>query len=276
MTKIARLTDRAVLRVSGADARSFLQGLLTNDVDRLAPDTPLWAGLLSAQGKYLFDMILFDADDAILVDTYAPRAEVLAKRLSMYKLRRAVEVEPTDLSVFAAWGGPSEAPYDPRLPGLGRRWIAENAETNRTLGDYEDHRLFLGVPDSPDFAVDQLMWLESNAVELNGVSFTKGCYVGQENTARMHHRDRLRKRLLPVRLDAAPGEERSIRAGDREAGELRTWREIPNADNDAPAARGIAHLRLEYVEPKAGLTLTGKPVTVEWPTWLGGSSSVSV
>ena len=261
MTKIAELADRAVLRIAGAEARPFLQGLLTNDVEALAPDKPLWAGLLSAQGKYLFDMILFDAGDAILVDTFAPRAAELAKRLSMYKLRRAVTVEPTALKVFAAWDGESTAPYDPRLPGLGRRWVAEAADTSHGLGDYDEHRHHLGVADSPDYMVDKLMWLEANAVELKGVSFTKGCYVGQENTARMHHRDRLRKRLLPVLLSALPDEDVIIRAGDREAGELRSWR----------GRRGIAHLRLEHVEASTELTLGGEPVTVEWPTWLGGS-----
>jgi len=276
MTKIAELTDRAVLRIAGAEARPFLQGLLTNDVDRLTPQAPLWAGLLSAQGKYLFDMILFDVGDAILADAYAPRAADLAKRLAMYKLRRDVTVEPTDLKVFAAWGGPSDAPYDPRLPGLGRRWVGERAEANQGFDDYDNHRHYLGVPDSPDFTVDRLMWLEANAVELNGVSFTKGCYVGQENTARMHHRDRLRKRLLPVLLSEAPGGEVEIRAGDREAGELRSWRKALNAGPDAPAARGIAHLRLEPVEARTAMTLAGAPVIPEWPTWLGGSSAASV
>jgi hypothetical protein len=261
MTKIAELSDRAVLRIAGEEARPFLQGLLTNDVDALAPDKPLWGGLLSPQGKYLFDMILFDAGDAILADTFAPRAAELAKRLTMYKLRRAVTVEQTGLKVFAAWDGESEAPYDPRLPGLGRRWVADGAETNCSRADYDEHRHSLGVADSPDYAVDKLMWLEANAVELNGVSFTKGCYVGQENTARMHHRDRLRKRLLPVLLSAQPGEDVLIHAGDREAGELRSWR----------GQRGIAHLRLDHVEQPSELTLSGTPVTVEWPTWLGGS-----
>ena len=261
MTKIAELSDRAVLRIAGDEARPFLQGLITNDVEALTPDKPLWAGLLSAQGKYLFDMILFDAGEAILADVHAPRAAELAKRLAMYKLRRAVTVEPTPLKLFAAWGGESAAPYDPRLPGLGRRWVAEAADTNQGVADYDEHRHYLGVADSPDYAVDKLMWLEANAVELNGVSFTKGCYVGQENTARMHHRDRLRKRLLPVLLTATPGEDLIIRAGDREAGELRSWR----------GSRGIAHLRLEYVEAPTELTIAGAPVTVEWPTWLGGS-----
>lgn len=261
MTKIAELSDRAVLRIAGAEARPFLQGLLTNDVEALAPDKPVWAGLLSPQGKYLFDMILFDAGDAILVDTFALRVAELTKRLSMYKLRRAVTVEPTGFKVFAAWDGESEAPYDPRLPGLGRRWVAEAADTSHSLADYDEHRHYFGVADSPDYMVDRLMWLEANAVELNGVSFTKGCYVGQENTARMHHRDRLRKRLLPVLLSAVPDEDVIIHAGDREAGELRSWR----------GRRGIAHLRLEYVEAPTELALSGDPVTVEWPTWLGGS-----
>ena len=132
MTRIAELSNRAVLRIAGEEARSFLQGLLTNDVEALTPDKPIWAGLLSAQGKYLFDMILFDAGDAILVDSFAPRVAELAKRLSMYKLRRAVTVEPTGLKVFAAWDGESDAPYDPRLPGLGRRWVAEAADTSHS------------------------------------------------------------------------------------------------------------------------------------------------
>ncbi|MFC3713470.1 YgfZ/GcvT domain-containing protein [Sphingoaurantiacus capsulatus] len=257
MTQIAALTDRAVLRIGGGEARPFLQGLLTNDVDALAPDKPLWAGLLSPQGKYLFDMILFDTGDTILADVPAARAPDLLKRLTMYKLRKDVTVAASDLKVFAAWDGESDAPYDPRLPGLGRRWMAESADTTATLADYIAHRLSLGVPDSDDYPVDRLMWLESNAVELNGVSFTKGCYVGQENTARMHHRDKLRKRLLPVLLTADPQEERSLRAGDREAGELISHH----------GGHGVALMRVEQAgEP---LTLGGAAVTIEWPSWLG-------
>lgn len=257
MTRIARLADRAVLRIAGDDARDFLQGQLTGDVAALAPGAPLWAGLLSAQGKYLFDLILHDAGDALLADVAADRATALAQRLTMFKLRKAVTIAPApDLAVFAAWDGPSDAPYDPRLPGLGRRWIAEAADETATAADYAAHRLAIGVPDSADFEIDGTMWLETNAVELNGVSFTKGCYVGQENTARMHHRDRLRKRLLPVLLASDPGDERILRAGDREAGELRTWL----------GGRGIALLRVEYAD--APLTLGGAPVTVDWPSWI--------
>lgn len=254
MTQIAELTDRAVLRIDGADARDFLQGLLTNDAATL----PAWAGLLSAQGKYLFDMILHDGGDgAILLDVFAERAADLAKRLTMYKLRRAVTVTPATLKVFAAWDGESDKAYDPRLPSLGRRWVSDSADTSATLADYDVHRLALGVPGSADFEVDKTMWLETNAVELAGVSFTKGCYVGQENTARMHHRDRLRKRLLPVRFDGDAGDG-VIRADDREAGTLRTHRN----------GGGMALLRLEYVERGDALTLGGAPVTVEWPSWI--------
>ncbi len=255
MTKIAHLSDRMILRVAGPEARDFLQGLLTNDV---LGDLPVWAGLLSAQGKYLFDMIVHDGGGALLLDVAAERTTDLLKRLTMYKLRRAVTVEPTTLKVFAAWEGPSERPWDPRLPGLGRRWVAEDeAEAGATLSEYDAHRLALGVPGSADFEVEKTMWLETNAVELAGVSFTKGCYVGQENTARMHHRDKLRKRLLPVLFPGKPGDG-VIRAGEREAGTLRTHRD----------GRGIALLRVEYVERGDALTLGGAPVTAEWPSWI--------
>ena len=252
MTKITHLADRAVLRVSGAEARDFLQGLLTNDV---AGTLPLWAGLLSAQGKYLFDMIVHDSGDALLLDVAAARAGELAKQLTMYKLRRAVTIEPAALQVFAAWGGPGEEAWDPRLPGLGRRWVAESAAAASTLADYAVHRLALGVPDSGDFEVEKTMWLEGNAVELAGVSFTKGCYVGQENTARMHHRDKVRKRLLPVLFDVAAGDG-VVRAGEREAGTLRSHRD----------GRGIALLRVEYADQP--LTMNGARVTVDWPSWI--------
>jgi hypothetical protein len=256
MTQTALLADRAVLRVSGADARAFLNGLLTNDVTGALP---VWAGLLTAQGKYLFDMIVHDGGGdggALLLDVAADRAEALAKRLTMYKLRRAVTVEATDLSVFAAWDGPADAPFDPRLPGLGRRWVAESGATTATLADWHAHRIATGVADSADFEIEGTMWLEGNATELNGVSFTKGCYVGQENTARMQHRGKVRKRLLPVLFERDPGDG-VVRAGDRVAGELRT----------RSGGRGIALLRVEYLD--AALTMNGVAVTAVWPSWLG-------
>jgi len=258
---IARLIDRAVLRVGGADARGLLQDLVTNDVARLTRDTPLWAGLLSAQGKPLFDMVLFDGGDvepgAVLIDVAAPAAEALARRLTMVRLRRAVTIaaEP-GLHVFAGWDEPTIGlPADPQLPALGCRWIADAADTNAGLHDYARRRRNLGVPDSADLLLDRMLWLETNAVELNGVSFIKGCYVGQENTARMHHRDKLRRRLLPVTIDGDPGDG-AITADGIAAGELRT-----HADG-----RGFAYLKVEAAD--GPLTAGDATVTVDWPAWL--------
>ena len=259
MTRIAQLTDRSVLELRGGDVRAFLQDMLTNDVDQLAPATPLWAALLSAQGKPLADMLLFDGGDVVWLDVAADAAPGLARKLAMYKLRRDVSVMPTDLKVFAAWDGAHDAAADPRLAALGARWIADAAPVNATLADYDAHRLALGVPGSADLLLDKMMWLETNAAELHGVSFTKGCYVGQENTARMHHRTKLRKRLLPVTFTGDPGDG-ILRAGDREAGELRSHRD----------GHGIAYLRLEFVEAGVPLTMNGSPVTVVWPGYLEG------
>ncbi len=256
-----RLTDRAVLLLAGPDARAFLQDLVTNDVRALAPGRPLWAGLLSAQGKPLFDMVLFDgtehAPGAVLVDVLASAAAALTKRLAMVRLRRAVTIERADpLHVFAAWGAPlADLPVDPQLAALGQRWIADTAPTDATADAYAAHRLALGVPDSADLLVDKMLWLEANAVELNGVSFTKGCYVGQENTARMHHRDKIRRRLLPVTVTGTP-EAATIAAGDGAVGELRRHQ----------GGRGIAYLRVEAAD--AALTAGGAAILVDWPEWL--------
>ena len=250
------LDDRAVLRVAGADARTFLQGLLTNDVDALAPGKPVYTGLLSPQGKALFDMLLFDGGDgAVLVDVATSRAEALARRLTMYRMRKAVVIDTPPLAVWAATEAVLGRPLDPRLPALGARWIGDVGGTPG--GEtYDRHRLALGVPGSADIGEDDLLWLETDADLLNGVSFTKGCYVGQENTARMHHRDKVRRRLLPVRFDGGPGDG-VIRDGQgRAAGTLRSHRD----------GLGIAHLR---VEAAAGpLTLGTGTAAVVRPDWL--------
>ncbi len=254
---ITQLTDRAVLRVGGPDARAYLQDLVTNDVDRLTPATPLWAGLLTAQGKPLFDMILHDGDDGtVVIDVLASAAEALAKRLTMYRLRRAVTIaKAPDLHVYAGWDGLAGHPADPQLAALGARWIAAGAEVTATLADYARHRRALGVADSGDVLTDRMLWLETNAVELNGVSFTKGCYVGQENTARMHHRDKLRRRLLPVTIVGAPVDA-TITDGVVAVGELRG-----HADGC-----GIAYLKVDAA--RGPLMVGGATITVDWPDWL--------
>ena len=195
-----RLFDRAVIRLTptepGEDVRDFLQGLVTQD-SKVA--LPLWSGLLSPQGKALFDFFMFADADAlgdILIDCEAERADALVKRLSLYRLRRkiAIGVDET-LGVF--WSATGEGNDDPRLAELGQRWIAPLSDDDEDASDaYRAHRLSLGVTEGiAELGDAQTLWLEANAIELNGVSFEKGCYVGQENTARMNWRAQAWRRL---------------------------------------------------------------------------------
>lgn len=256
MTPIS-LENRAVLAVDGADAAAFLQGLITHDVTLLAPGRALFAGLLSPQGKALFDFHLHAGEGgAILIDVLAEKADALLRRLSMYKLRKAVTLaRRDDLSVLASW--PGGAPADARTPVLGARWIAAAGSAPASSNDYDAHRLAVGVPDSDDIGSDDLLWLETGADLLNGVSFTKGCYVGQENTARMHHRDKVRRRLVPVTLAGDPGDAVEVKddAG-RACGKLRTRR----------GDHAIVHRRLD--EADKPLFLGDAVVTVRRPAWL--------
>ena len=183
------LSDRAVVRLSGEDVRGFLQGLVTSDV---AGELPVWAGLLTPQGKCLFDFIVWSDGDDLLLDCEAAAADDLVRRLAIYRLRRAITIE-RDSSLAVHWSREmDEGVPDPRLPGLGRRWIAPPDEP---ATGWLEHRLRLGVCEGRAELGD-LLWLECNAVELNGVSFTKGCFVGQENTARMNWRQKINRRLF--------------------------------------------------------------------------------
>jgi folate-binding protein YgfZ len=189
------LIDRAVIRLSGEGVRDFLQGLVTNDLTLLAEDRPLWAGLLSPQGKALFDFILWDGGADVLIDCEAAHADALSKRLALYRLRRPIEIARDD-TLAAHWSLEGPGPLDPRLPALGRRWLAY-ADDPAT--GWLSHRLSLGVTEgAAELGQDRTLWLECNAAELNGVSFTKGCYVGQENTARMNYRAKVNRRLVVV------------------------------------------------------------------------------
>lgn len=185
------LSDRAVIRLSGDDVRGFLQGLVTNNV---LGDLPVWAGLLTAQGKALFDFILWADGEDVLIDCEAAQADALIKRLCLYRLRRAITIarDPT-LAVHWSLAG-EDGVADPRLAVLGRRWIGPPSDT---ASGYHAHRLALGVAEgAEELGQDKTLWLETNAAELNGVSFTKGCYVGQENTARMNYRQKVNRRLF--------------------------------------------------------------------------------
>ena len=193
------LENRAVIRLSGDDVRGFLQGLVTNDV--MGP-LPVYAGLLTPQGKALFDFIIWGDGDDLLIDCEAAQADTLVKRLSIYRLRRPISIARDDsLAIHWSKDGDQGVP-DPRNPALGRRWIAP---PSATANGWHAHRLSLGVVEGVgELGSDKTLWLEANGIEQNGVSFTKGCYVGQENTARMHHRGKVNRRLAVLPLADAP------------------------------------------------------------------------
>jgi folate-binding protein YgfZ len=215
------LADRAVLRVSGDDVRGFLQGLVTQDVLTLQPGAPRWAGLLTPQGKALFDFLLWAEGEAVLIDCEASRAEALARRLAIYRLRRAITIDRVaDAAVHWSLEDRRGAD-DPRLAALGRRWIAAPGAPAQ---GWTAHRLSLGVTEGvAELGDDKTLWLECNADLLNGVSFTKGCYVGQENTARMHYRAKVNRRLVVAPL--APAGERT-RAVYPDLGLMVEWRRM--------------------------------------------------
>lgn len=197
------LTDRAILRISGEEARSFLQGLLTRDVLTLAEGAPRWTGLLTPQGKVLFDFILWADGDDVLIDCEGGQADALAKRLTLYRLRRKVTIARED-ALAVHWSiDATDKPLDPRLPALGHRWLAPPGEGDAAPA-FRAHRLALGLFEGAgELGQDQTLWLETNAEELHGVDYNKGCYVGQENTARMHYRNKVSRRLVAVPLDEA-------------------------------------------------------------------------
>ncbi len=244
-----RLFERALIRVAPLDPQEdvagFLQGLVTSD---MAGPMPVWAALLSPQGKALFDFLVWrDADGtALLLDAEAAHADALVKRLSMYRLRRKIAIgRAPELGVF--WSADPAAPGtpDPRLAALGQRWIAPSAADD-TPADaaWLAHRLALGVCEGAgELGQDQTLWLECNAAELGGVSFTKGCYVGQENTARMNWRQKVNRRLIVVPLHQSD----------------------PARQRAAYPALGLAvdHLRVEAIDPA-------------WrPAWLPSSGSTA-
>lgn len=191
------LTDRAIVRLSGDDVRGFLQGLVTTDV---LGALPVWAGLLTPQGKCLFDFIIWGEGEDLLLDCESDAAQDLIKRLSLYRLRRSILIERDEaLCVHWSKDGGGGTP-DPRLPELGTRWLAPRGEAS---SGWLEHRLRLGVCEGRSELCD-VLWLECNATELNGVSFSKGCFVGQENTARMNWRQKISRRLFVTRGPGGP------------------------------------------------------------------------
>ena len=193
------MSARKVFRITGKDRVEFLQNLVTNDVERLT-DGMIWAGLLTPQGKYLADFFLVPEGAAILLDVAEPMAGGLAQRLAMYRLRADVEIEPTEIAVARGLGEVPEGAFsDPRHPALG--WRAYDGRTG-DAADWETLRVAAGVPESGvELIPNESFPLEVGFERYHGVDFRKGCYVGQEVTARMKHKTELRKGLVRVEVE---------------------------------------------------------------------------
>lgn len=258
--RLTRLASRAVIAVSGPDWRSFLQGLLTQDVETLAVGELRFAGLLTPQGKLLYDLFVAGAEDGALLDVAAAHRDAILTRLSMYRLRAKVELASSDRPVIAVFGGETSGDglyADPRLLALGARAYDDRA-TNADEDAYEAHRLALGVPGPGDWGSESTYPIEANFDLLSGIDFKKGCFVGQETTSRMKRRGTIKNRMLPITFDGPPppfGAE--VLAGDLRAGEVLSGRD----------GQAMALLRLDRIEGVA-LTVEGRPVRVERPDWV--------
>jgi folate-binding protein YgfZ len=258
---VAKLESRALIAVGGADWRAFLQGLITQDVETLRPGEARFAGLLTPQGRLLFDLFVVGRDDGCWLDCLAERRAALIQRLTIYRLRAKVTIEPDATDVLVAWGAPPTGDgwiVDPRLAELGWRGYGADAAANVAEADYDAHRLALGVPGPADWGEDKTYPLEANFDLLRGVDFQKGCFVGQETTSRMKRRGAIRSRMLPLVFDGpppAPGAE--VLAGTLRAGHL----------TSAAGSRAMALVRLDRIEG-AELTVDGRPCRVVSPDWL--------
>ena len=289
----AILEDRGILAVSGPDRRFFLQGLVSNDVEKVGANRAAYAALLTAQGKYLHDFIMVEMGEAIWLDTEAARLGDLRRRLSMYRLRAKVEIaERPELGVAAMFGEGALAALgladesgearpldegvalvDPRLARLGARLIVDRLRLARfgselkqvDFAAYDRHRLALGIPDgSRDLVPDKSILLEAGFDELNGVDWQKGCYVGQELTARTKYRGLIKKRLFPVHIDGpVPVPGTMVTAEGRDAGEMRSARD----------GSGLALLRLDAVDAGRKLMADAATLVPLQPDWMRIESS---
>lgn len=258
---IARLDSRALIRVEGPDARSFLHNLLTQDVETLSPGEVRFGALLSPPGRLLFDLFLWGEDNAVVLDVAAVHREALMARLAMYRLRAQVHVTADERPVFASWPDVAEGfVADPRLASVGGRALGERSAT-ADEDAWDAHRLATGVPDpTHDGGHDVRYPIEANFDLLNGIDFRKGCFVGQETTSRMKRRGEIKKRMLPIAFDGPPlPEGTEVLNGELRAGEVLTGRD----------GGAIALMRLDRLE--GTLTVEGRPVAVRMPAWISDS-----
>ena len=276
------IPHRSVIAVGGADRVEFLQGLISNDTTKVAPGRAVWAALLTPQGRFLNDMFVADGgDDSLLLETERERAPALAKKFSLYKLRSKVTVEDRSaaMEVAVVFGTGAERALeidgaisfvDPRLAELGVRVLAPAGTVAALLSargiaaapldDYDALRLSLGVPDgSRDLPVEKALLLESGFDELNGVDWKKGCYMGQELTARTKYRALVRKRLFPVSVEGAlPAPGTSVYLDGKEVGELRS----------GSGRRALALLQAEAARGPGPLLADGVQLIATIPPWM--------
>ena len=277
------LPHRSVIAVTGDDRVEFLQGLISNDTTRVSTERAIWAALLTPQGRFLNDMfVVDDGAGALLLETERERAPALARKLTLHKLRSKVAVEDRSAALEVAVVFGSEAGkvppisgavafVDPRLPELGVRVLAPAGQAAALLAArgcaeapvdaYEALRLELGVPDgSRDLPVEKALLLESGFDELNGVDWKKGCYMGQELTARTKYRGLVKKRLFPVRIEGAlPVPGTIVELDGQDVGELRS----------GAGDRAIAMLRLDAARGDGPLTTSGGArIVPEFPAWM--------
>ncbi len=295
---VAHLKTRAVIAVGGPDARSFLQGLLTQDVETLALGELRFGALLTPQGRLLHDLFLLGRENGVWLDVAGDQRESLLQRLTMYRLRAKVELAAVDAGVFATLGAPpdvipeaatrlsgtqerrpdplgpgsparesglaagmTESRMDPRLPALGWRGYGGLATITAEETAYDAHRIALGVPGPADWGSDKTYPIEANFDLLNGIDFGKGCFVGQETTSRMKRRGIIKNRMLPIIFEGptpAPGTE--VLAGTLRAGEVLT----------GGNGRAMALVRLDRAVG-ADLSVDGRPARVETPVWMAAT-----
>ncbi len=283
-TLTAHLEDRGVVAVTGPDAGKLLHGLVTNDLALLENgSTAIHAALLTPQGKIIADFFVVKAEDGYLLEVTREKAAELAKRIGLYKLRANVEIRDVGehYRVLAVWGesppshgatGKTLGFEDPRLPGLGLRILADatfaadisSATSGIGAGpaDYHAHRIALGVPEGgKDYPFGDTFPHEALLDQLNGVSFTKGCFVGQEVVSRMEHRTAVRKRVVPVVGEAPLQSGADVKAGDVTIGTV----------GSVAGNRGLALVRLdraaEFLAKGVGLAAGGVPVRIELPAF---------
>lgn len=282
----AHLPDRGIITVSGEDRRGFLQGIVTNDMNKVTTGHAAYGAFLTPQGKYLFDFFMVMQEDTLLIETERARIADFMKRLTMYKLRAKVDLADAseDFDVYAVFGddpadtlniGPDRGIagpvgdgigfIDPRLAAAGARLILpKGAALPDGLGKsdaatYDRHRITLGLPDgSRDLVVEKSTLMENGFDELGGIDWQKGCYMGQEVTARTKHRGLVKKRLLPISISGtAPETGTAVMAGERNVGELRS------ANGDM----GLALIRLDALETGEPMTVDNQPIDPRKPDW---------